>query len=153
MAKRKRRESVAREARNDAAAAASGPDSAADAFPGSARQERLAARGRNRMHFTNLTDLRRAHKKLFEPRGRFTVVHRYVTSADSGVVLLEAALRLPASDSGWRQKVLSTFRQLETDYPAEGWDERGLQVSGDLFCGAPLELTLSAERGRLARGS
>ena len=83
-----------------------------------AREERLAARGRNRMYFNSLQDLKRVHRRLFDKDGRFTVVHRYVTSADSGVLLLEAALRLPASDKDWRRKVVAAYRRLEVDYPS-----------------------------------
>ena len=73
------------------------------------------------------------HRRLFDKDGRFTVVHRYVTSADSGVLLLEAALRLPASDKDWRRKVAAAYRRLEVDYPSSSWADKGLQVRPVVF--------------------
>ena len=96
-------------------------------FLGGTRAERAAVRGRNRLHYSSLALLKKAHARLFDPAGRYTVVQRYITNPHSGVALLEASLRLLSSDPDWKKKVVATFRSLELDYPSDRGEE-GLQV-------------------------
>lgn len=100
------------------------------------RDARQLARGKNKKYYTNLADLRRGHRRLFEKEGRFTIVQRVISNPSSNrptVGVLEGCLRVAAGEEKLREKVVKSVLTMKMHTE----EDSPIQVGG-LYCGIPM---------------
>lgn len=80
------------------------------------REDRRIKRQRVRKFHSSVEELKRHHKRLFQPDTGVWVVTLRPLFGTAGFSLVEGCLRCPAGDPGLKDKVLRCFMELKQTY-------------------------------------